>query len=240
VQPPDLSRFSTILLDVNSTFMFGEDRFGPHYDYSATYTDLGGSFLGSDSLRGIIDSVVGYLSPIYIDSSQGDSFPQVREVLARLPLSQRLPADEHGRVEQVIASQEVGQIPDAYAAALRVLSRSHRLGIVSNLWSSKDLWLKELSRAEILDIIEVLVFSSDGTSMKPSPRLFQKALDDLAISPTDAVFVGDSLRCDVAGASATGMATIWIDARGLGAPANGPQPTWIVRDLLDLVAVERK
>jgi len=53
--------------------------------------------------------------------------------------------------------------------------------------------------------------------------------------PADAVFVGDSLRCDVAGAAALGIATVWLGRLGVGVPEEGPRPTLVARDLLDLV-----
>ena len=37
-----LSRFTVVLLDMNGTFMFGGDRFGPEQDFAATYHALGG------------------------------------------------------------------------------------------------------------------------------------------------------------------------------------------------------
>ena len=37
-----INKFSTILLDMNDTFIFGADRFGEHEDYSAIYHQLGG------------------------------------------------------------------------------------------------------------------------------------------------------------------------------------------------------
>jgi len=35
-----LSRFTVVLLDMNGTFMFGGDRFGPEQDFAATYHAL--------------------------------------------------------------------------------------------------------------------------------------------------------------------------------------------------------
>jgi putative hydrolase of the HAD superfamily len=230
--------FSVALLDVNSTFMFGEDRFGPDQDYGTTYSALGGQELTGEEIRAVIDSLITYLKPVYLDPDRCDSFPQVREVLAELPLSGALPEAERLLLEQVIATHEVGQIPEAYAGALRTLARSHRLGVVSNIWSVKDQWIREMRRAGVYHLFEAAVFSSDGPSMKPSQRLFERATTAMGVRPRETVFIGDSLRCDVAGASTLGIATIWIDRHGHGVPEEGPRPDWVVRDLLDLVSVD--
>jgi len=39
--PRFLDQFPVLLLDMNGTFMFGHDRFGPDEDYYATYRPLG-------------------------------------------------------------------------------------------------------------------------------------------------------------------------------------------------------
>jgi putative hydrolase of the HAD superfamily len=127
-------------------------------------------------------------------------------------------------------------VPDAYAAYLRNLARSHPLGLVANILSRKDLWLQEFRRAGVLDLFAVTVFSSDTSSVKPSRKLFDHAMSAFPAPPAKMVFVGDSLRCDIAGAAAAGLGTVWIDRAGSGRRAGDPQPDFVVRDLLELVA----
>jgi putative hydrolase of the HAD superfamily len=231
-----LNRFAAILLDVNSTFMFGEDRYGPEHDYFATYGSLGGSTLDQARVRQAVDACIAYMKSIYADPDRCDSFPQVGEVLAELLDTRGYPASERQLLEQVIAAHEVGHVPPEYSKALQTLARTHRLGIVSNIWSKKDLYVSELERVQVLNLFDVIVFSSDGPSMKPSRRLFDQATAGLGMSPSDVIFVGDSLRCDVGGAAGIGMATVWIDRYGSGVPPAEPQPDYVVADLLELLA----
>jgi hypothetical protein len=37
-----IDQFSTVLLDMNDTFMFGADKFGSDQDYSVIYHQMGG------------------------------------------------------------------------------------------------------------------------------------------------------------------------------------------------------
>ena len=46
---------------------------------------------------------------------------------------------------------------------------------------------------------------------KPSPIIFQKALEQLKVKPQEAVMVGDTLEADVEGARKLGIKTILID-----------------------------
>jgi FMN phosphatase YigB (HAD superfamily) len=228
-----LDRYQVILLDMNGTFMFEEDRFGPAHDYHATYRALGGTQLRSEELRQAVSQCYDQLSTHYSDPSHCDCFPQVREVLTETCTS--LPQSEIDLIEAAFARHELGQVPAEYAAALRWLSKSHTLGVVSNIWSKKPLWLDEFRRAGILDLFAALVFSSDGPSIKPSPLLFRQALATLGVPLSSVVYVGDSLRCDVGGASATGIASVWVNRKGTTRPNGSPVPTFEVRSLLELV-----
>ena len=219
---------------MNGTFMFGEDRFGPDEDYAATYHLLGGRALTPDRVRDAITMCCKTLQTIYDNPARWDSFPQVLETLRALPSTRGLPAHELALLERVIANHELGNVPDEYASALQHLARTHRLGVVANVWSRKAPYLDQLARAGVLNLFAITVFSSDGASMKPSRVLFERAVAALGMPRSDIVFVGDSLRHDIAGAAAASLATVWIDREGAGLPADGPRPDWIVRDLRNL------
>jgi FMN phosphatase YigB (HAD superfamily) len=236
VPAPDIfSRFAAVLLDMSGTFMFDEDRFGPDQDYAGTYHALGGRRLAAPAVQEAITACYEALSTIYNDPQRCDSFPQVLDTLRALPGARTLPGTELKLLERVMAQHEVGRVPDPYAGALRRLARTHRLGLVSNIWSRKDLYLEELTRAGVLDLFAATVFSSDGSSMKPSRKLFDEAVTALAVPRSKVVFVGDSLRFDVSGAAGAGLATVWIDRIGLGRRDGDPQPDFVVHDLLEVV-----
>ncbi|HTD69532.1 MAG TPA: HAD family hydrolase [Gemmatimonadales bacterium] len=236
VATPDiLSHFAAVLLDMNGTLMFGGDRFGPDQDYAATYRALGGSRLAPDVVQATIPACYETMERIYNDPARCDSFPRVLDTLRTLPHTQGLDDRELTLLEDVIAQHERGQVPDSYAIALRRLARSHPLGLVANILSRKDLWLREFKRAGVLDLFAVTVFSSDGSSIKPSRRLFDQAVSALPVPRSEIVFVGDNLRCDIGGAAGAGLATVWLDPAGAGRRAGDPQPDFVVRDLLDLV-----
>lgn len=62
-----LPHFSGVLLDVNGTFIFGEDRFGPDQDYYATYSNLGGQQLEPAAVRIAVLACYEHMSVIYED-----------------------------------------------------------------------------------------------------------------------------------------------------------------------------
>lgn len=157
------------------------------------------------------------------------------DALRSLPPTRDLPESELDLLERVIAEHELGTVSDTYALALRRLAASHRLGVIANIISRKEPWLNEFSRAGVMQLFATTVFSSDGCSVKPSRKLFDQALRAIKARKSEVVFVGDSLRCDIGGAAGAGLASIWIDRTGRGRQPGDPEPTFVIRDLVELL-----
>ena len=230
-----LSRFTVVLLDMNGTFMFGGDRFGPEQDFAATYRALGGRHLPARVVQDGVLACFETLGVIYDDSARCDAFPAVLETLRDLPTTRHLPENELQLLERVIADHELGTVPDTYARALKRLAATHRLGVIANIISRKEPWLREFARAGVLSLFATTVFSSDSRSVKPSRKLFEHALSVIQVPKSEVVFVGDSLRCDIGGAAGAGLASIWIDRAGRGREARDPEPTFVIGNLLELI-----
>jgi 2-haloalkanoic acid dehalogenase type II len=82
--------------------------------------------------------------------------------------------------------------------------------IVSNI-DRKDLY----SAVEFNNIkAESLLTSEDVRSYKPRPEIFLKALELMKVRPEEALHVGDSLACDIAGAGRLGINTCWLNRSG--------------------------
>lgn len=209
-----LDHFSVLLLDMNSTFMFDEDNFGPDEDFHATYRALGGSLLShhdvQTSIRNCYDTMLG----IYRSSEHFDNFPSVAETLRR---QDHIPEPELVLLEKVFARHEQGTVPPAYAELLRRLSRTHQLGIVSNLWSRKEPWLAEFERIGIAGLFACAIFSSDSRSIKPSPVLFKAALQSFS-ADARILFAGDNMERDIKPAKSLGLATAWLTATETASP----------------------
>ena len=207
-----LSEFEVVLLDLKGAFMFCQDRFGPDQDYGATYREAGGAALSSGEVTGVVDDLVYRMTALGGSSQRYDSFPSVTAVLRSLDATSDFSTAELERIERVVAAHELGQIPADYAKVVRELSEPHRPGIVSNLWSRKAPWLAELERVGLRDAFEWLVFSSDGHTTKPSPRIFNSILYQLQGILSRVLMIEDSLERDVIGAHVAGISAMLISA----------------------------
>lgn len=104
--------------------------------------------------------------------------------------------------------------------------RGYRIGLISNTIWPAELHLEDLDALGALTHLEHTIFSGDLGLWKPNPAVFQHALDALGVSPSQAVFVGDSPREDILGAQGIGMRAVWIRSREF--PLGNVQPDAVI------------
>ena len=126
------------------------------------------------------------------------------------------------------------QTLDANTPLLRALQRRYRLGIVSNFYGNLA---QVCDDAGIRSLFGVLVDSAEVGCTKPAPRIFQHALDALGVSAATAIFVGDSLPRDMAGARGVGMRHIWLVGAASSASAPCCRDDRQIRSLRELEAI---
>jgi FMN phosphatase YigB (HAD superfamily) len=223
-----IEQFSTVLLDMNDTFMFGADRFGANEDYSRIYYQLGGKIEHSQ-VNQLIESAYNYLDVRYPDPQYRETFPSLREAFLSVEDGNSLLEEDVELLIETFAHHELGAVPAEYAASIKCLSQRFRLGLVIDIWAPKTLWIKALNQCGVLPLCEAMSFSSDCGMVKPSPRPFLTVLEEMRVDPQDAVVIGDSVRRDLGGASAAGISCILVGG------ASHPSALGSVASLIDVV-----
>jgi FMN phosphatase YigB (HAD superfamily) len=126
--------------------------------------------------------------------------------------------------------------PAARVAAVRRIAPHYRLGLLSN-FDDTQCGREVLADTGVADLFEAVVISAEVRLRKPDRRIFEHMRDRLGLAPHEILFVGDTPRDDVLGASGAGMRTVWI-SKGLPALPEGiPTPDFIITDLADLPQV---
>jgi putative hydrolase of the HAD superfamily len=92
---------------------------------------------------------------------------------------------------------------------LRVLHEKYKLGIISN-YAIPECVYKLLKTHGLEKLFEAVVVSAAVNKRKPSPEIFKDTAKELGVSPSETVFVGDTLDADVDGAKSVGMKTVYI------------------------------
>jgi putative hydrolase of the HAD superfamily len=110
--------------------------------------------------------------------------------------------------EVLLDSIRFSPYPDAAPALAGLRGAGLRLAVVSNWDCSLSSVLAQLGLAAAIDRV---VVSAEVGVAKPDPRIFHVALERLGCDVSEALFVGDSLETDVAGARAAGLRALLID-----------------------------
>ena len=207
-----------LLLDMNSTFMFGEDRFGENEDFSNYYKEIGGT-LSKEKLKHIIKSAYKYLDDKYPDERYRHNFPSLEKAVENI-LEIELSEKEKEQIMDTFAFHELGYIPQEFVEALHTLKEKFILAIVVDILSPKKAWLETFQKTGISKLFSAASFSSDHGMVKPSPKPFELVVTQLNLRKEDCLVLGDSVRRDLGGAAAAGIDCILVgnanDPRAIG------------------------
>ena len=91
---------------------------------------------------------------------------------------------------------------------LSVLSRTHRLGIISDTWPSIE---QQLDHIGVSRYLSFKTFSCYVGVFKPDRRIYQDALEKSGVAAEKTVFIDDSVR-NLKGAAELGILPILIAA----------------------------
>jgi len=122
--------------------------------------------------------------------------------------------------------------PEVLPTLRELRNQGLELGIVSNFDSRLFNVLRGLGIADLFDTITI---SSLAHAAKPSPKIFEMALEQHAVEPGEAMHVGDSVRDDVEGATKAGLLAVLLGRHGKPAPPGIPA----IRTLDELIPLTR-
>jgi putative hydrolase of the HAD superfamily len=101
---------------------------------------------------------------------------------------------------------------DALPTLQKLEASGYKLGILSNAGDDQD--VQQLARKfGIHPYFDFILTSAACSYRKPHPRIFEIALANWYLLPSEAVMVGDNLTADIQGAQQVGMYGIWINRR---------------------------
>jgi 2-haloacid dehalogenase len=137
--------------------------------------------------------------------------------------------DANARIRLQDAYLHLLPFPEA-AAALAALAPRPRW-ILSNGTLGM---LEPLARSTGLDTVLDGILSVDQAGVyKPSPRVYQLAVDRLRLPPGEIAFVSSN-GWDAAGAKAFGFTTLWINRDGQPTERHAPAPDFTIASLAEI------
>lgn len=197
-----------LLLDMNSTFMFGEDRFGADEDFSEYYRSIGGK-LPDDVVNEVIRSSHDYLDEKYPSEEYRHNFPSLEFAIEEIT-DIDIPKLEIEKIIKTFSFHEHGEIPQKYVDVLLVLKEKFTLALVIDIWSPKDMWVETFKSLGIWELFSTHSFSSDHGIVKPSPKPFEMVVNELMLPKEKCLVIGDSARRDLGGAQAASLDCVLV------------------------------
>ena len=142
------------------------------------------------------------------------------------------PLDAGGRQQLLDAYRHLAPFPDAHDALAALAPRPR--WILSN---GTLAMLEPLVRdSPLATQIDGILSVDDAGVYKPSPRVYQLAVDRLQLAPADILFVSSN-GWDAAGAAAFGFRTVWINRQGEPVERHAPAPEFIFGSLSHVTAL---
>jgi len=125
---------------------------------------------------------------------------------------------------------------DGAGEAVEAARGSARIGVVTN--GPRERQSAKLGALPFGDAFETVVCAGAGGRRKPNGEPFERALEALGVDPEGALYVGDSLEYDVAGAQNAGIAAAWCP-REWPADPDPYRPEFTLGTLAELPGVLR-
>ena len=249
-----LSRPTAVTFDLWQTLIFESDgaaKSGVRRKIRAEYGEKALSQLGESVSRETIDRELG---EIYDEINRGhdQGFDRHYEDWVRLLVGRIDPDLPHrvgdaglktfgAEIDQSFI-ESPPQLLDGVEEMLNFLAGSGlKIGLISNTGlTSPATYKKWFSQINLLGFFDYLAFSNGLAVGKPSKRIFEVTLTQLAVPPSRALHVGDNMHADVAGAAAVGMSTVWVRG-GANTPVNAShEPDYSVDSVAELIPVVEK
>lgn len=125
--------------------------------------------------------------------------------------------------------------PGATDALAAVRDRDVAVGLVTN--GGRATQSAKLAALGIEDAFDVRVFATHDRGLKPSAYPFRRALSALDADAERTLYVGNSLRADVAGANREGLRSVWVPTAAERTPDPTPAPDHTLDSLAELPAL---
>jgi putative hydrolase of the HAD superfamily len=119
---------------------------------------------------------------------------------------------------------------------LQELKKKYKVGLVSN-FAYPPAIKQTLLRFDLSKFFDIVIISGDIGWRKPSPKIFEIALNSLKVSASETVFVGDAPFHDIVGAKQLGMKTILLRRLGEKEMMETGNPDKIIHELEELLLI---
>ena len=144
-------------------------------------------------------------------------------------------ADEVANAYAEIREASLEVFPGAIGTLKHIREMGKGMALITNGLS--NIQRGKVNRFGLEPFFDCIIIEEEFGVGKPDPRVFQHALDQLAVQPWETMMVGDNLETDIAGAQSLGIYGVWVDWKGGGLPeSSSTTPDSTVRSVAELLS----
>ncbi|MBA2754958.1 MAG: HAD family hydrolase [Chloroflexia bacterium] len=118
------------------------------------------------------------------------------------------------------------------------VTRRSRIGLVTN--GPSEVQRAKIEVLAVERLVDFILVSEEVGAWKPDPAIFAEALRRGGAAPAETLFAGDSMEHDMAGASAAGLRTVWVNRDGRSRQPGEVEPDHEIRrvgEMLPLLGI---
>lgn len=139
-------------------------------------------------------------------------------------------ADAYGEIQE----ESIEAYPGAIDTLRRLRGMGKGMALITN--GVSRLQRAKIDRFGLESLFDCIIVEGEFGAGKPDPRVYQHALESLAVAPPEALMVGDNLLADIAEAQGVGIPAVWVDWKGGGLPEDSPAtPDAVVQSITELL-----
>lgn len=122
---------------------------------------------------------------------------------------------------------------------LKTLKTQYKLALITNVYPTTTVEHVHniLREANIHDYFDVITVSSGVGMSKPTAQIFEDTLQQLDVTPDEAIMVGNTISTDIFGGNCVGMTTVLIQHQDKYQPMDWEQPDHTINSLTELLTL---
>jgi 2-haloacid dehalogenase len=169
-----------------------------------------------------VHSLMGHYEPFWVLTQRALDF-----ALARIPS-----VDPQLKVQLLDAYHSLAAYPEVASLFRSLHARSVKTAVLSN--GNKAMLEASFASAGLISLVGQLISVDDAQVFKTSPKTYALATAAFAVQPPQITFVSSN-RWDVAGASAFGFHTVWVNRAQMPDEYSSYPPAKTISNLSELL-----
>ena len=194
-----MNKKKAIIFDVDGTLVDRKAAFSRFCNYLIDQYGEGYPYEGTK------EALIDYMVEIDENGYGGlETFVPRLSKLWKLPHS----VEEFVRERNEVFGKMTAPYSELYEV-LEALKGRYKLGIITNGYSTVQ--RQKIHSVGIANYFDDIVVSGEQDYAKPDSRIFVLSCNNLGVTPTEAVYIGDYYPNDIAGALGSNIMPIWIN-----------------------------